>query len=451
MRGSVGGIVVAVCLLVACGGDDGGGGDGATEPDGGGGPVADGGGHDSGATPDARPSDASPDAAPGPVTVTVSLPRVPTAGNVVFFLRNDSSVIDVIVTGEDGRAQAMFDEPGVVVILLPGGLGPGALPTLYAYLAVPPGSEIFQGAPPPPDVAATLTMNGPTVPDATGYAVQTVCGPGSAMVPSVEVSLQFCPPQTHVLWTADFVQNGQPSSLTAFTPTVDVQNGTVTVGGELRPDLAQTARFTGLPQATTGDMTYNVLGPHGPVQLGQDHFNVVPQDGSLAITDELHDLRGLGLVGRQWLILRTPLGVFDVIAWVNHDGAPSVDVTGALPPHVLTASFTVATASWQWTQDDIGRATMVQGYVGVGAPLTTHNWNVMGPPDNLALSMPRLPPPYDDLNVEPTTGVSNVGLILYHHSGGYQRFVSDFQAEVTGAAGTAGDRLSITVGFPVIE
>jgi hypothetical protein len=142
--------------------------------------------------------------------------------------------------------------------------------------------------------------------------------------------------------------------------------------------------------------------------------------------------------------------VFDVVAWVDHDGAASVDVTDALPPHVLTATFTVATASWQWTQDDVGSATMVQGYVGVGAPLTTHHWNVMGPPDKLALSLPRLPPPHDDLNVEPTTGVSNVGLILYHHSGGYQRVVSDFQAAVTGAAGTAGDRLSITVGFPVI-
>jgi hypothetical protein len=468
------GFVPAVCLLIACGGDDGGGseggddGGGATEPDAaggrndGGGPVPDGGGRDSGGTPDASSldassdaaPDASADAAPGPVTVTVSLPPIPRAGKVVFFLRNDSSVIDVVVTGEDGRAQAMLDEPGVVVILFPEGIAPGGgPPTLYAYLAVPPGSEIFQGAQPIPELAATMTVNGPTVPDSIAYTAQTVCGRGSAAGPSIEVSLQFCPSQTHVLWTATFLQKGQLDLLTAFTPTVDVQTGAVTVGGEFRPDLEHTARFTGLPAATTGDMTYNVMGPHGPVQFGQEHLSLLVQNGSLSITDQLHDLRGLGLTGQQWLVLNTPLGLLDIVAWGDHDGASTVDVTDAVAPHVLTATFTVATATWRWTQDDIGSASMAHGFVGVGdAQTTTHYWNVIGPPDALALTLPRLPPPYDDLNVEPITSVpGGAGLILYRRTGGYQRFVSDFHAATSGGSGTAGERLSVSSGFVLVE
>ncbi len=456
--------VALFSLIIACGDDDGGG-DGATEPDGstgggsdGGGPVGDGGGTgDAGETPDASPldasSDASPDAGSGLVTVTVSLPPFPTAGTIVFFMRPDNSVIDVVVIGEEGRAQAMFDESGVVVIYFPAGPLPGSQYNIFAYLSVPPGSDILHGSQPIPAQTATLTVNGPAVIDAVGYRVDTVCGTAAAPVPTVVVPVEVCPPQTHVLWTTQFLQNGQLQSLTAFTPTVDVQTGTITVGGELRPDLVQTSRFTGLPDYPFPDMNYHIFGQHGPVQFGREHISQEPQDGVLEVTDQFHDLRQLGLVGQQTILLTTPVGsLIDLRAWVDHDGAPTVDVTDLLPPVVLTSSFARATGTWVWTEDGTGSASMVHGAVFPGETSVLGAWNVIGPRDGLALTMPRLPPPYDDLNIEPTTSLlGGANLHLYHRTGGYQRFVSDFHGASTGATGTAGERLVIIGSFPVVE
>ena len=331
--------------FLACGDGDGGDDDGAaTTADGGSGPATDAsaapdGGGDDGGRPDGGRVDAGdadgggaidagrPDAAvPGVVTVTVEWAPYPVNDAVVFFLRSDDSVIDVVSTDADGRAQAFYEAPGAVVIQFGVGV-PTSQQALLAYLNVTPGTAIYSGGPAGTRSGA-VTVSGPAPADPLGFQIETACGSGAAATPTVMANLQGCRDETHVVWVARGTVGGQARTSSAFLPSIPVQDaGSAAVKGPLRDDRIQMTRVTGLPDSQTFAARYRILGPHGTVQEAPFHDGLTPADRSVAFLDAFHDLRGLGLSGNV-LVSVAPegLNITTYGAWVEHDGASVVDL-----------------------------------------------------------------------------------------------------------------------------
>ncbi|HTE52681.1 MAG TPA: hypothetical protein VK698_17635 [Kofleriaceae bacterium] len=470
-RWSAAGLAV-VAMLGGCGGDDDGGDDGGSTADAAGGSLPDGGGNGGGdggggtrsdaGDPDSGARDASlpgrrdagdadggsPDAATGPGLVSVTFRVAPYAPDSadVFFLRADDSVIDVVRTDSNGRAEATLDEPGTVVLHFKAGVPPSQ-DAFIAYLKVPPRTDITFMAE-PLETTGSLTVTGPAPASPTGFGVETRCGtvsvPGTT--PTATVGLGFCPPVIDVIWTATGLVEGVPRGFSAFRAAVPVATGPITVVGSLRPDRIQTSRLVGLPDAAAADARALVFGDRGAVQHGLDHDSLVPTDGSLDFVDPLHDLRGLGL--RDWVYaqLYTDDNVMDLVAVVDHIGNPTYDVSAVVTPILAGSVFHRDTASWTWTEVGPGSVTAVHGTVYALAADEPFYWRVLAPHDGTPPRVPRLPAPFDRFDVGPTTPVSSQRFELYGHTDGYGAILSQIEGFIYGL-GEAGDVGALTYGF----
>ncbi len=456
--------MVVVLWMLACGDDRGGDGAGATA-DSGSVPVADasgvgdagrsdGGGVDGGrgdaspaGDPDGAAVDASPpDAAvPGLVTVTVEWAPYPVDQATVFFLRSDDSVIDVVSTDADGRAQAMYEEPGTVVIHFGVGGVPPTQQALLAYLRVAPGTDIYSGAP-IADRGGAVTVSGPEAEGAVGYMVETACGIGAALTPPVRAALANCRPRTHVIWVVRAMVEGQLRLASAFLPSTPVeQDGVDTVYGPLRPDLIQTTRVTGLPEVEYAEMAYRIYGPHGTVQDGPMHEYLTPDDGSLDVADAFHDLRGNGLVGRVLASIMRPGGDSTIFAaWLEHDGNPDVDLAAVSPASLQGSVFDRASATWTWTEGSPGFVTGVRGRVLVAEEgRQPYFWQVLAPDDGRPLRVPRLPAPFERFDVSAESAVTAASVELFGHTRGYAALLANLDI-VLDQGGQPGDVATFT-------
>jgi hypothetical protein len=459
--------VVVVSFLLACGGDDDGGG-GGTRADG---SVvdasrgaddagrADGGVNDAGLPGDAgaldsAPGDAAsaPDAAgPGLVTVTVEWSPYPRDGATVFFLRSDDSVIDIVPTDEGGRAQAMYDEPGTVVIQMGVGI-PTSQQALVAYLDVPPGTDIYSGAD-TIDRRGTITITGPSPDNPLSFGIETACGRVNSTTPTVTATIEFCEPQTHVVWVASGIVAGQPRAFSAYLPAIPVveAGASAEVAGPLREDLVQTTRVTGLPEALEASLFYRLYSEHGVVQEGPQRDGLMPVDGSVEVVDPFHDMRGLGLLGRTLTSIYR-LGdndnVTDFAAWEEHDGAPNIDLAPVSPAFLDGSVFHRSSATWTWSESSPGFVTAVHGTVVVQEPAEQlYYWRLVAPDDGTPVRIPRLPPPYDRFNVDPDSNVTSSGLDLLGHTRGYAAVLADLESALWDFKGQFGDLVTKTYGF----
>ena len=453
----------------ACGGgDDDGhdGGDGATADSGSGGAAdasggADGGRHDAsppdGGDPDAALADSGiadagePDASPGPgvVSFTFNLgPPWTQQGHRVFFLRADDSVVDIVLTDENGRAEATFDEPGTIVATLRLD-APGSSTVVFAHLGVPPGTEIRYGEG-LPDRAATLTATGPAPDDPFGFGLETQCGRvfSYRTDPVASVSLAFCPPVIDVVWTAGGTIDGQEATFSAYQPSVPVDAGSIEVKGALRRDVVQSTRVTGIPETIPyADMAYRVKGPHGIVQDRESQYDLPIEGGAAVMVDPMHDLTGLGLRGFIYARWPDPLAdtVVDVMATVPHDGSPNVNVSAAVPPALSDSLFDRTTGVWTWTEEGGNTPTAIQGFISLIDPDLPRNWRIVAPRQGTSVRVPRLPAPYDDLNITADSMLQGVRLNLITHSRGYAPILAGVDGLYD--AGEPGDVAALEYGF----
>ena len=458
-----------LCIANACGGggdDDGG--DGGARIDSGGGSVADasgggadGGGRDAsspdggdrdGALPDASsPADAAPDAATGPglVSFTVNLgPPWTQEGHQVFFLRADDSVVAVVLTDQNGRAEAMFDEPGTIVAHLRLDV-PGSSHVLFAHLGVAPGTDIRYVAD-LTDRAATLVATGPAPEQPFGFGLDTQCGRtfDSGTDPIATVQLAFCPPVIDVIWTAGGTVAGEEGTFSVFKPSVPVDAGSITVEGTLRRDVVQTTRVAGIPDVPAADMFYWVRGAYGRVQDGALQAEIPVDDGAAVTVDPMHDLTGLGLRGRVSANWYQPLSqtFVEVTATVLHDGLPDVNVASVVPPVISGSVYDRATGVWTWTEEGPNTPTAVQGFIYLADPELPRYWRVVAPHQGTSVRVPRLPPPYDDLNIAADTPIQDLQLQLVTHTRGYGPIVAGIEDAIYDA-GQVGDMTALEYGF----
>jgi hypothetical protein len=379
------------------------------------------------------------------VTVTVEWAPSPVDEATVFFLRSDDSVIDIVSTDADGRAQAFYEEPGAVVIQIGVGV-PTSQQALLAYLDVPPGTDIYSGAD-ALDRSGTVTVSGPEAEGALTYQIETACGIGGSLTPTVTADLASCEVATHVVWVARALVGGQYRTFSAFLPSMTVQDGrTASVPGPLRADLLQTTRVTGVPEAVSVDVAYRLRSDHGVVQEGPSHDSLVPEDDSVELVDAFHDLRGVGLMGRVLASVQRPGGnVTTFAAWVEHDGTPDIDLAPVSPASVEGSVFDRSTATWSWTEGNSGLVTGVRGMVVVqeeGEQL--YSWRVVAP-SGRPLRVPRLPSPFTRFNVDPDSNATGAGFELLGHTRGYGALLADLEGMID-LQGQAGDIAAVTSG-----
>ena len=459
-----------VCIAGACGGGDDGGGDGASADSGSGGAAdasgaADGGrpdassldgGDPDGALADARTADAGgPDAAAGPGVVSFTvIPGTPwsQAGQRVFFLRADDSVVDIVLTDENGRAEAIFDEPGTIVADLRLD-EPGSSAFILAHLGVAPGSDLRHwGA--TPDRSGTLVATGPAPEMPFGFGLETRCGRGdfgNPGVPIASINLAFCPPVIDVVWVAGGTIDGQEGIFSVYQPSVPVDAGSITITGTLRRDLVQSTRMSGIPEAASyTNMLYRMFGTNGLVVLDRGpEYDVPVNEGASVLVHPMHDLTGLGLRGWVYASWSIPLSgtTMEVGATVLHDGSPNVNVAAVLPPALRDSVFDRATGVWTWTEEGPNTPTAIDANISLVDPDLPRSWRIVAPGQGGSIRVPRLPPPYDDLNVAADTNVYSAQLNSIGHSRGYAPVVANIAGSVFYEAGEVGDITAVAASY----
>jgi hypothetical protein len=454
MKVGLGGLSVWVmlCASSACGGGDDDDGQGGRLDSGGGAADASGGSPDGGEPDASAAADAGgADSSTGGdvVSFTVDLgPPWPHEGHRVFFLRADDSVVDIVLTDENGRAEAVFDEPGTVVAELR--IEPSAGAQIFAHLGVAPGTHIQYGHG-LPDRAATLVATGPAPESPFGFGLETQCGRvfTANTEPTATAQLAFCPPVVDVIWTAGGIVDGQEQIFSVFRPSVPVDAGSIAVKGTLRPDVVQSTRLAGIPtDVAFTDMFYRVRGAYGSVQETGYQYDVPVSEGVAVMANSMHDLTGLGLRGRvaaSWYQTLTDT-VVDVSATVLHDGSPDVDVASVVSPVLRDSVFDRASGVWTWTEDGPNTPTAIQGFIYLTDPDLPRFWRVVAPRQGTSVRLPRLPAPYENLNIAADSVVQDLELQLLTHTRGYAPIVAGLE-DTLYEADEVGDITAFTYGF----
>ena len=322
---------------------------------------------------------------------------------------------------------------------------PTSQQALVAYLHVSPGTDIDSGGP-TAERDGSVTVMGPEATGAVGYMVETACGIGASVTPTVTAGLTNCRDRTHVIWVARAMVEGQLRILSAFLPSIPVTDGgAASVPGPLRPDLIQTTRVNGLPEVEYAEMAYRVYSPHGIAQDGPMHEYLTPEDGSLEIVDAFHDLRDHGLVGRVLAsIIRAGGSSTLFTAWVAHDGQPEVDLAAVSPASLDGSVFERATGTWSWSEGSPGVVTGVRGRVLVEEEgQQPYHWQVLAPDDGTPLRVPRLPAPFQRFNVGADSAATFATVELFGHTRGYAALVANVDSATSGG-GQPGDVIAFT-------
>jgi hypothetical protein len=434
---------VLACGLVACGQQPGGVIDGGLRGDA---PEAADAPPSDAAVADAAidaPPDAPPDGPPTgtPVTVTFSFPGVTPAGNDVLFLRAEGSLVAAAVTDDAGRAQGMLDEPGMVVVhFRPGN---GSQHAVYLYTAVPPGSHIFFGT--EPIRSAVMTVEGPAYPGATQYRARACGVTASSPTTTIVLNLEFCDhAQTHILWTAVV----GTEELTAFAPAFDVVDGTVELGDlTFRPQADHTISVNGIPESSRSvDLLYRLVTSYGNLIDQGAEYLLTPTSGAISVVDRRMDLVDEPTVyATFWVSVYRAQphgGSQQIYAWIDHTATPTLDLEGKLTPWVSSPTLDTQTRTVQWEEDGHGTASATLAYVFA----LPGYWAVVAPHGPTQVTLPRLPAPYEYLNIEPTTQAS-ADVYLLAHPAGYARYLADFHGTLFGAENAPGETSIYTYDF----
>jgi hypothetical protein len=165
------------------------------------------------------------------------------------------------------------------------------------------------------------------------------------------------------------------------------------------------------------------------------------------MVDPMHDLTGLGLRGFIYARWFAPLSdtVVDVMATVPHDGSPNVNVAAALPPVLSDSLFDRASGVWTWTEEGGNTPTAIQGFISLIDPDLPRHWRIVAPHRGTSFRLPRLPAPYDDLNVAADSMLQGVRLNLLTHNRGYAPILAGVDGLY--GAGEAGDLAALEYGF----
>ena len=172
-------------------------------------------------------------------------------------------------------------------------------------------------------------------------------------------------------------------------------------------------------------------------------------EGASVIVHPMHDLTGVGLRGWIYADWSTPLSsvTMEVAATVLHDGSPSVNVAAVVPSPLGDSVFDRATGVWTWTEEGPNAPTAIDAYISLDDPDLPRSWRIVAPGQGASIRVPRLPSPYDDLNIAADSNIWLAQLISIGHSRGYAPVLANIPDGLFSEAGEVGDIAAFDAGY----
>ena len=465
--------VLTLGLLAACN-------DGGTNH------LADAAGGSDAAQGDAAPTDSAVDAAPRPVTLTVTVDGAPASAVKVYFLAADSTVVANAMTGSDGAASAVMAAGGSVTAIEPDVPQVAFGVTLTSrkvdtFAGVKPGDDLHLDLgnvitqPTRITFDVTIPANGLAV----HYELQTPCGfadvtppvtlrrPGHAARPfgvlpanpPVSVTLSDCGSTTDIMVVAEDV-NFTPIA-TLYAPAQAVADAVpLTIAGTYT-DLGTTTIALTNVAATIGDISLEeeLVAPHGFVFNGFASISVDRVAGDLGTTASLLYPPAASTTGTTEVMFvgGSPSGAqfdrLDIVDWGTPTDTYALDAsTVALADYSTSPVLDTTTQQITWTPALTGLAPdAVTASVEITRTTATTQddwqWTIAAPGSETgAIQYPTLPTDVFDFAVNDTDSVFISEVDTAKIPGGYDAIRAhafNFNPSQLSIPGTSG-RVAVT-------
>ncbi len=357
------------------------------------------------------------DAAPLPVTLTVTNAGVPSAGIQVWFQESDSTLVSSTTTDATGVATAVVEPGAFVTALNPfphpaPSIVPANLDDLRTFAGVKPGDHLVLDQP-AVGTQITFTMSLPVDPGAVTYLLNTSCGTadlspsgGSGSLPGGNVTLQGCANGAADMLLVTSDANGQPQSF-IFDANVPVENaGTVDLTTKTYAAVVDTTfNYTSAPASVTFvDLQQVIAGTRGQLFTSFSNGDITAGAGTVTLA-----LPGTaGEISIEDSAFRpTSVTQQDVIDWGPYAATYTLDMTSVLLPDFTEApALDIANHQLTWSEDT-GAAPDFSVIEFQIDRTDSWTWEIAAPYSAATLKLPVLPA--DGAAFNPATGdTSNI-------------------------------------------
>ena len=398
------------------------------------------------------------DAAPQPVTLTVTANGAPRVGVRVYFLNPDSSLVASADTNTAGTASALMPLGGSVTAIDPfpqPQLRVVAINNndLRTFIGVKAGDHLaLTQNDPPAGISVTMTV-APSA-GAQVYRVLTTCGTGeltaavgsaAAVNPTGVVNLAGCGAATDLTVLADTFEG--LSGVLYKTGVAVADGGNVDLTKEAYAAATdRTFTYTNTPDAQLNLAHYLVTGRG---KLG-------PFGGQIGTTTTVSEPAAAGAVSIADSSLRIGATLHDVVDWGALAASYAIDLNGVLLPDLSAIELDASKARIAWTPGATGAAPdLTISSVSITRGETrSYTWTLVAPYAAGALALPTLPKDVFDWNPQATDQLAVSSLVTAKVPGGYDAVRAhaldlDLSNDVTPLAGAVPGRAVIAQYSPI--
>ena len=370
--------------------------------------------------------DASPDAAAGAVTITVTKTGSAAAGVTVYFQNADNSVVLATTTDANGAASAVMSAGGSVTVVEPFlAVGRNPPDELNTFVGVKPGDHLhLDGA---TFGSFTVTYNGPTSQNANtaSYSVFSPClvngttnGINLGSAASTSLNLSRCGTTTDFVEVA-YDASGNPLEYMRATGVAVSASGTVDLTAQTFTAVtAKTYSYTNVPaaygQPTITQSLATITGNLDYAEAFSGSTTASTSRGIPAFTGAI-DVTSTSMFNGL-------AGIQNFIDWGTVSASYTLDVgSRALPDLNGAASYAAATHQVTVSEAAGGVAPDFTR-LSIDANRTSDarywTWTVVSP-HATAITLPTLPTTTYDYNIGATDTVTSIDVVIGKVPGGY--------------------------------
>jgi hypothetical protein len=340
------------------------------------------------------------DAAPSPVTLTVTNAGAPVAGVHVWFQEHDSTLVSSTMTDATGVASAIVLPGAFVTALDP---FPQAAPSLIVatgsddlrtFAGVKPGDHLVLDQP-ANGMSITFTVTGPIDPGATTYTLFSSCGSsdlptnGSGSPPTNTVNFQGCGSAADMLIESFDGVGGVREVV--FVPNVPVADGgTVDLSASVYVDQTDaTFTYSNAPASIPNiEIQPALAGAHGIVFTSFGNVDTTTGAGTTTITLP----GGTGAIGIEDSTTRNGISQQDVVDWGPFAAAYTLDLASALlADFTERPSFDAANHAIAWTESTGAAPDFTIVQFEINRDPTFWTWEIAAPYTAGTVVLPVLP------------------------------------------------------------
>lgn len=327
------------------------------------------------------------------ITIFDRTTRAPDANEAVLFFNADGSFVSEETTDTDGKASAVLDEGGTVVVMVRN--DEDALPYFpVAYVGVQPGDALtFLGG---ARVQGTSEVSFPTAAGANAYRFSAVCGEqasNASQTNSSPIDAPACEDASVIL----VARNG--STLVGGLGATGLDTtAAVSLDGPWVVPTAFELAVTGLT-AETETVSLEAQHALGAARtLGGAFDSGAPSARRYGVTGTMVPLEGLTVValvgqeragyGRQLHVVRRP-----------YASDLSIDVADLTLPWIAAPVFDPEDRTLRWTEEGAGVVDALVGGPFLARGEASFGWSIgFAPAGATEVVLPELPEPWTDYN-----------------------------------------------------